>query len=319
MAAANSVPTVTLSTGFKVPIVGLGTWQSDPGKVEEAVKIAIDAGYRHFDCALVYQNENEVGRAISAKIADGTVCREDLWITSKLWCTFYTRARAVEGCQLSLKLLGLNYLDLFLMHWPFGYKDGTDYFPRDAAGEIIDSDVDYIEVWKGMEDCVAKGLVRTIGVCNFNKQQMARLYESATIKPAVLQVECHPYLNQSELLSFCQEHNMALTAYSPLGSPDRPWANPDEPVLLEDPAIKSIAEAHRKTTAQVLIRYQVERGVIVIPKSVTKERIIANFDIFDFKLTPEEMKTIDGCNRNFRYVLVTWSLKHKYYPFHDTA
>ncbi|XP_037510295.1 aldo-keto reductase family 1 member B1 [Rhipicephalus sanguineus] len=317
--AANSVPTVTLSTGFKIPIIGLGTWQSDPGKVEEAVKIAIDTGYRHFDCALIYQNENEVGSAVSAKIADGTVSREDLWITSKLWCTYYTRARAVEGCQLSLKLLGLEYLDLYLMHWPFGYKDGDDFFPRDAAGEIIDSDVDYVEVWKGMEDCVAQGLVRSIGVCNFNKQQMDRLYESASIKPAVLQVECHPYLNQSELLSFCREHNMALTAYSPLGSPERPWANPDEPTLLEDPVIKSIAESHGKTSAQVLIRYQVERGVVVIPKSVTKERIIENFDIFDFNLTPEEMEAIDGCNKNFRYVPVTWSIKHKYYPFHETA
>ncbi|KAL1440576.1 hypothetical protein MTO96_001132 [Rhipicephalus appendiculatus] len=277
--SADSVPTVTLSTGFKIPIIGLGTWQSDPGKVEEAVKIAIDTGYRHFDCALLYQNENEVGSAVSAKIADGIVTREDLWITSKLWCTYYTRARAVEGCQLSLKLLGLEYLDLYLMHWPFGYKDGEDFFPRDAAGEIIDSDVDYVEVWK---------------------------------------VECHPYLNQSELLSFCREHNMALTAYSPLGSPERPWANPDEPTLLEDPVIKSIAESHGKTSAQVLIRYQVERGVIVIPKSVTKERIAENFDIFDFNLTPEEMEAIDGCNKNFRYVPLTWSINHKYYPFHDT-
>lgn len=315
----DSVPTITLSTGYKVPVIGLGTWKSEPGKVEQAAKIAIDAGYRHIDCALVYENENEVGRAIEAKISDGTVCREDLWITSKLWCTYYSRARAVECCQLSLKLLGLKYLDLYLMHWPFGYKEGSELFPRDATGEVINSDADYVEVWKGMEDCVAKGLVRSIGVCNFNKQQMTRLLESATVKPSVLQVECHPYLNQGELLSFCKKHNIVLTAYSPLGSPDRPWAKPDEPVLLEDPAIKSIAEAHGKTAAQVLLRYQVERGVIVIPKSVTKERIISNFNIFDFKLSPEEMKTIDGFNRNFRFVTAPWSLKHKYYPFHDSA
>lgn len=315
----DTASTVTLASGANVPIIGLGTWKSEPGQVQEAVKIAIDAGYRHIDCALIYENEDEVGNAIQEKISDGTVRREDLWITTKLWSTFHSQAKVVEGCQLSLKLLGLDYVDLYLMHWPFGYQEGGDYFPRDDAGEIIHTDVDYLETWKGMEECVAKGLVRSIGVCNFNQQQMVRLIEAANVKPEVLQVECHPYLNQKDLLEFCKEHNIVMTAYSPLGSPDRPWAKPDEPVLLEDPAIKAIADAHGKTAAQVLLRYQIERGVIVIPKSVTKARIISNFNVFDFELTPEEMKTIDGFNRDFRFVLVPWSQSSKYYPFTDAV
>lgn len=315
----SKVPLVTLSSGHKIPAIGLGTWKSQAGQVYEAVKVAIDAGYRHIDCAFVYQNEEEVGRAIADKINDGTVERNDLWITGKCWNTYHSRSKVFECCELSLKKLCLDYFDLYLMHWPMGYEEGGDVFPKNEAGDFIFSDVDYLETWAAMEECVGKGLVRSIGVCNFNKDQLIRLLEAAKIKPAVLQVECHPYLNQSDLVNFCKEHDVAVTAYSPLGSPDRPWAKPGDPLLMEESAIMAIASAHKKTAAQVLIRYQIERGVIVIPKSVTKERIISNLDVFDFKLTPEDMETINGFNRNHRFLNLAWVGSHKYYPFHGSS
>lgn len=313
---AAPVPTVTLSSGAKMPILGLGTWKSEPNKVYEAVKIAIDAGYRHIDCAFAYNNETEVGRAIEEKIKEGAVDRKDLWITSKCWNTYHSKSRAMECCQLSLKNLRLDYLDLYLIHWPFGYKEGGEMFPKNEKGDFEYSDVDYLETWEALEECHSKGLIRNIGCSNFNSEQLTRLLGAAKVKPTVLQVECHPYLNQSQLIEFCKNNNIVVTGYSPLGSPDRPWAKPGDPLLMEEPAIKAIAEAHGKTPAQVLIRYQIERGVVVIPKSVTKERIISNLQVFDFKLTPEEMKTIDGFNRSHRFLHLSWIGTHKYYPFH---
>ncbi|CAN7992050.1 unnamed protein product [Ixodes pacificus] len=198
-------------------------YQSEPGKVYEAVKNAIDAGYRHIDCALAYQNEDEVGRAIEEKIKEGVVERKDLWVTSKCWNTFHSKSKVLECCQLSLKRLRLDYLDLYLMHWPFGYQEGGDIFPRNQAGDILFSDVDYLETWEGMEECYEKGLVRDIGLSNFNSEQIMRVLKAAKVKPVMLQVECHPYLNQSQLIEFCKKLDIKVTGYSPLGSPDRPW------------------------------------------------------------------------------------------------
>ncbi|CAN7993852.1 unnamed protein product, partial [Ixodes hexagonus] len=287
-------------------LIAFSFYQSEPGKVYEAVKAAIDAGYRHIDCALAYQNEDEVGRAIEEKIKEGVVERKDLWVTSKCWNTFHSKSKVLECCQLSLKRLRLDYLDLYLMHWPFGYQEGGEIFPRNQDGDIIFSDVDYLETWEGIEECHNKGLVCDIGLSNFNSEQITCVLEAAKVKPVMLQVECHPYLNQSKLIEFCKKLDIKVTGYSPLGSPDRPWAKPGDPSLMEEPAIKEIAQAHGKTPAQVLIRYQVEREVVVIPKSVTKERIVSNLDVFDFKLTPEEMRTIDKFNRNHRFLLLPW-------------
>ncbi|KAG0413930.1 hypothetical protein HPB47_008932, partial [Ixodes persulcatus] len=247
---AAKTPFVTLSSGRQVPVVGLGTWKSEPGKVYEAVKNAIDAGYRHIDCALAYQNEDEVGRAIEEKIKEGVVERKDLWVTSKCWNTFHSKSKVLECCQLSLKRLRLDYLDLYLMHWPFGYQEGGEIFPRNQAGDMLFSDVDYLETWEGMEECYEKGLVRDIGLSNFNSEQIMRVLKAAKVKPVMLQVECHPYLNQSRLIEFCKKLDIKVTGYSPLGSPDRPWAKPGDPSLMEEPAIKEIAQAHGKTPAQ---------------------------------------------------------------------
>lgn len=312
---SEKTPLVNLSDGKSVPIVGLGTWKSKPGEVKQAVKDAIDAGYRHFDCAFMYQNENEIGEALQEKIGDGSVKREDLFITSKCWNTFHSRDKVFECLKKSLSLLKLDYLDLYLIHWPLGYKEDGELIPKDENGKLLYSDIDYLETWKAMEDCHKKGLVRSIGLSNFNSVQIKRICSNATIKPVMLQVECHPYLTQSSLIEFCKDLNIAVTAYSPLGSPDRPWAKPDDPQLLEEPKIKEIGNKYNKSSAQVLLRYQVQRGVIVIPKSVTKQRIISNIQLFDFELTPEEMETIASFNRNYRVCHISWVSDHPFYPF----
>ncbi|XP_046385454.1 aldo-keto reductase family 1 member B1-like [Ischnura elegans] len=310
-----NVPNVKLSSGFDMPIFGLGTWKSKPGEVTEAVKYAIDAGYRHIDCAHVYGNESEVGAGIKAKIDEGVVKREDLFVTSKLWNTFHSVDKVIPACKTTLKNLGLDYLDLYLIHWPLGYQEGGELFPKDANDKTLYSDVDYVDTWKGMEACVTEGLSKSIGVSNFNSHQIDRVLAVAKIKPAVNQIECHPYLNQAKLMEYCKSKGIAVTAYSPLGSPDRPWAKPDDPKLTEDPKLVELSKKYKKSTAQILLKYQVQRGNITIPKSVNKSRIEENIKIFDFELAPEDMAYIDTFDCNGRVCHMMWCNDHKHFPF----
>ncbi|XP_021191995.3 aldo-keto reductase family 1 member B1 [Helicoverpa armigera] len=312
---AAKIPTVRFNNGLSCPILGLGTWQSNPGEVTRAVGEAIDIGYRHIDCAHLYFNEKEVGEAIKEKINQGIVKREDLFITSKIWNTYHRPDLVEKAVKISLSDLGLDYLDLYLIHWPMAYKEGSDPFPSDANGKVIYSDVDYVDTWRAMEKLVEKGLVKSIGVSNFNSVQLTRILNAATIKPVTNQVECHPYLNQSKLFNFCVERGVTLTAYSPLGSPQRPWAQPGDPSLLEDPKVLAIAKRLNKSPAQVLIRYQIDRGIIVIPKSVTKSRIAENFHVWDFALTKEDIKSINSLDCNGRLIPQAEGREHKDHPF----
>ncbi|KAL0270909.1 UNVERIFIED_CONTAM: hypothetical protein PYX00_008179 [Menopon gallinae] len=301
---ANKVPKAKLNNGLEIPVLGLGTWKSKPGEVTKAVEDAIDVGYRHIDCAHVYQNEQEVGIGLKNKIKSGAVKREDLWITSKLWNTFHLPHLVEPALKVTLENLGLEYLDLYLIHWP-----------QDENGKTLYSSADFTETWKAMEACVQKGLTRSIGLSNFNSQQLQRVLDTCTIKPVTNQIECHPYLNQRKMSEFCKKYDILITAYSPLGSPDRPWAKPGDVQLLDDLKLKEIAGRYGKTTAQILLRYQIQRGHIVIPKSVTKSRIEENFNVFDFELKDEDINFINTLDCNGRVCHLNWVQDHKDYPF----
>lgn len=247
--------------------------------------------------------------------------RSQLFVTSKLWNNKHHPEDVEAACRNSLADLGLDYLDLYLIHWPTGFLRGDEKFPKNEDGSVkYDFDIHPTDTWLAMEKLVEKGLVKSIGVSNFNSVQIADILEKGKIVPATNQVECHPYLNQSKLLNFCKERGITITAYSPLGSPDRPWAKPDDVKLLDDAKLRAIAAKYNKSTAQLLIRWQVQRGVVVIPKSVTPSRIEENFNVFDFELTAEEMKEIDSFDCAGRIILPMLNGKprdagHPHFPF----
>uniref|UniRef100_A0A8D1LKK7 NADP-dependent oxidoreductase domain-containing protein n=1 Tax=Sus scrofa TaxID=9823 RepID=A0A8D1LKK7_PIG len=298
-----------MNDGHTIPVLGLGT--SAPSQVpksetEMAIKRAIDIGYRHIDSAHLYQNEEEIGRAIQMKIADGTVKRDDIFYTTKqVWGTFFRPELVQTNLERSLKKLQMSYVDLYLLHHPEALQAGEDFFPKDAHGNIIFDTVDLCTTWEAMEKCKNEGLTRSIGVSNFNCKQLERILNKPGLKykPVCNQVECHPYLNQSKLLEFCRSHDILLVAYATLGSDARKkWVIKNKPSLLQDPVLNAIAEKHRRTPAQVALRYQLQRGVVALAKSFNEQRMKENFQVFEFELTPEDMESLDGLNRNMCYL-----------------
>lgn len=302
-----------------MPAVAYGTWtvwQTKPGEVYAAVKVAIEAGYRHVDCAWVYDNEEEVGQAVAEKIADGTIKREDIFITTKIWDTHHSRERVKLNVEKSLKKLKLSYLDLALVHWPTSFKEGDDNFPKNENGKIIFAYHDLInETWKGMEDLVEAGLARNIGVSNFNSQQIQRVLDAAKIKPASLQVEINPTFSNEKLVEFAKSKGIIVSSYASLGAPGRPWKESNDPCAIGDPVVTTIASKKGKSPAQVILRWHLQRGLAVCVKSVTPERIRQNVGVFDFELTKEEMAQISGLNKNFRLYKQPICEEHPEYPF----
>ncbi|KAM9823889.1 aldo-keto reductase family 1 member B1-like [Neosynchiropus ocellatus] len=312
------VPSILLTSGAKMPIVGLGTWRAEEN-VSEAVQAAISAGYRHIDAAYVYQNEKEIGAGVQAMIQKGVVKREELYLVSKLWSTCHLPSLVRKSCERSLSDLGLEYLNLYIMHFPMGMKPGDELFPLDEDGKIISDGGNFLDTWEAMEELVDAGLVREIGLSNFNKVQIEAILNKPGLKhkPVINQVESHIYLNQEMLIKYCHSQGISVVAYGAFGSPGRPWASGEDPTLFEEPEIGVLAKKYDKTTAQILIRFHIQRNVVAIVKSVKPHRMKENLQVFDFSLTEDEMKTLLSLNKNWRAFPVTWGSKHKDFPFNS--
>lgn len=230
------------------------------------------------------------------------ICRSDIFLTSKLWNTDHHPDNVRPALLKTLKHLKTPYVDLYLIHFPVALKHGDEFLPTDENGVMIFEDVDYIDTWRELEKAVDDGLVRSIGISNFNKEQTKRILNIARIRPSVNQIELHPYLKQHKLVDYLRGEGIVVIGYSPLGSPDSPFLNDDSPSLLEHPVLHEIATTYRKSVAQILIRYQIDRGIIVLPKSITRSRIFSNFDVFDFKLSADDLETINGFKTNHRFL-----------------
>lgn len=293
----------TLAGGDRIPALGLGTWKSSPGAVYGAVREALAMGYRHIDCAPIYQNEAEVGKAIADSLGEGGVRREELWLTSKLWNSDHGPGQVEGALRKTLADLQVEYLDLYLIHWPVTFKPGV-LFAQRGEEYLRPGTIPIIDTWRAMEDCAAKGLARNIGVCNFSLAKLDDLLSQASLRPAVNQVELHPYLQQARLLAFCNEHGIRLTAYSPLGSGDRPAGlkKSGEPTLLDHPLILRIASKHKATPAQVLLAWGLARRTVVIPKSVHAGRMAENLASLELVLDQREMDEIAELDLGYRFV-----------------
>ena len=304
----NSVPYREFYTGAKIPAVGLGTFGSDrfsAGEIAEAVIGAAAIGYRHFDCASVYRNEKEIGESFQKIMSEG-LAREELWITSKLWNDKHAEADVIPSCQQTLKDLQLDYLDLYLIHWPFPnhHAPGVDVTSRDphAVPYIHEN---YMKTWRQMEKLVEMGLVRHIGTSNMTIPKLKLLLRDAKIKPATNEMEMHPHFQQSELFQFCIDNNIVPIGYSPIGSPSRPERDrtPDDTVDIEDPVIVKIANRLNVHPAVVCIKWAVQHGQVPIPFSVHPEKYWNNLNaVTTDPLTDEEMQQIAGIEKNNRLI-----------------
>jgi D-xylose reductase len=304
------VATLRLARGDRIPAVGLGLWKIEKAKAADTVVDAVRSGYRHFDSAYDYGNEAETGDGLRQAISSG-LKREELWITSKLWNTYHAPEHVRPALERSLHFLKLDYLDLYLIHFPIALKFVA--FERYPPGWLYEADspqptmepvrVPISETWSAMEELVRAGLVRNIGISNFGTSLLRDLLSYAKIAPAVLQVEMHPFLTQEKLLRFCREEKIAVTAFSPLGAASYysiGMAGEGESAL-EQPVVQAAAKQHGKSPAQVLLRWGVQRGTAVIPKSTRPERLRENLNIFDFELTADEINSISALNRNRRF------------------
>jgi len=295
--------TLELGSGTRMPALGLGTWKSEPDEVYTAVRAAIEVGYRHIDCAAIYQNEEEVGRALTDAFQAGDAKREDVWITSKLWNDSHAPEHVRPALETSLTKLQLDYLDLYLIHWPVALRHGVE-LPRGPEDFLPLSEVPLESTWEAMLKVSEQGLTRQAGVSNFSKRMIEQVSEATGHTPAVNQVELHPYLQQDALIAACKAHGVAVTAYSPLGSPDSAamMGRHDDVLLTQHPTIVEIADAHQATPGQVLIAWAIARGTSVIPKSVNPGRIEENWGARELSLTPADTTAIAALDRHQRMV-----------------
>ena len=317
--------------GDNLPAVGFGLWKIDKPDTADLVHAAIEAGYRHLDSAADYGNEKEAGEGIKSALAAGLCQREDLWVTSKLWNTYHRPEHVHAACEKTLSDLGLDYLDLYLIHFPIALKfvdfdvryPPEWFFDPDAEAPRMEIDpVPLHQTWAAMEDLKESGLVKHIGVCNYNSALLHDLMAYAKQKPEVLQVEAHPYLTQERLIKLAQDYGMTVTAFSPLGAlsyVSLDMATENESVL-EMEAVKAAAARLGKTPAQVVLRWGVQRGTAIIPKTARRGRLKENLALFDFELNAEEMQAISALNSNRRFndpAVFCEAAFNTFYPIYD--
>ena len=283
--------------------IGLGTWKATGNELKTAVKQALSAGMRHIDTASIYGNETEIGEALTEVFAEGQISRKDVFVTSKLWNDAHQKDYVGSALKESLKKLQLDYLDLYLIHWPVAFKPGV-MMPSSQNEYVSLNEVPILETWKEMEVAKEAGYTRHIGVSNFSKKKLEDLISKSNSKPEVNQVEMHPLLQQNDLVAYCNTQGIKVTAYSPLGSGDRSAAmkGENEPNLMDISEIKSIAAKHNVSPAQVLINWHLHRNISVIPKSTTKDHIVANYEAAKISLDAEDMQIIASLDKNYRFI-----------------
>ncbi|XP_058730111.1 NADP-dependent D-sorbitol-6-phosphate dehydrogenase-like [Vicia villosa] len=293
---------ITLNNGFKMPIIGLGVWRMQGQEIKDLIINSIKIGYRHFDCAADYKNETEVGEALKEAFDTGLVKREDLFITTKLWNSDH--GHVVEACKDSLKKLQLDYLDLYLVHFPVATRHTGVGTTDSALGEDgvldIDTTISLETTWHAMEGLVSTGLVRSIGISNYDIFLTRDCLAYSKIKPAVNQIETHPYFQRESLVKFCQKHGICVTAHTPLGgaAANTEWFGTVS--CLDDQVLKGLAEKYKKTAAQIALRWGIQRNTVVIPKTSKLDRLKENFQVFDFELSKEDADLISNMDKKYR-------------------
>lgn len=312
-------PGLPLTSGGQIPMIGLGTWGGgdQPEAVAAAVQLALQQGYRSFDLAECYGNEKEIGVEFVKFIAEGNCLREDLFITSKVWNTNHEPEKVKEACKNTLTNFGLDYLDLYLVHWPLAWEyigpapfSGANH-KADKDGNPTMAKVGLHQTWAAMEQLVDEKLVRHIGVSNYNSLLLGDLLSYCRIPPAVNQVECHPYLQQRNLLAFMRKHKVILEAYAPLG---RPGQHGDGPELLKDAVVVGIAERRGVPPATILLGWALQRHTVPLPKSSNQDRLLQNLEIpGNLHLTREEMEQLNGLERAHHFCNYMWNHGHGLY------